>query len=839
MAFQVSPGVNVSEIDLTTVVPAVSSTEGAIAGVFRWGPVEERVLVSSENELVARFGKPTSDNFETFFAAANFLSYGNKLYVSRAGDNFAFNAYSTASGARLTQTSVLSGVVIANTSGGFTCTSTSLEVGDTITVTGAITDNGSLDGSITDYTSGPTTYKVSAVSGTVGAVTGFTLTTTSDVALTTTAGVTVGATFTATIAENTLIENKADYDTTYSSLDTAALYWARYAGVLGNSLKVSVCDSATAYSSVLFSGTNFANLGATFTAVPGSTSVAVANVVNSALDSLNLGDLIEIDSRLLKVTAKSALTSTSELTLGTVAITNSSGAFSCDSAALTAGMIVTITGTFGGTGSILGYTSGKRYKISVESDTAFTLVNLDGTAIVTTDGTPSGLTFKAQAPTTATLTVDNAFTGIDTTTVTGTTRYWEFYNDFNVAPGTSESVAAAGGASDELHIVVVDEDGLFTGEAGTIIEKYQSVSRASDAKGPEGGTIYYRDLINNNSQYIYVGAAREAGYDEVAATSAAVTATTPLTLSFRGGADSAAEGSVTLASLSAAWDLFKNAEEVDVSLLVAGKAVGLNGVQLANYLIDNIAEYRRDCVVFISPRATDVVNQVNAAENAVAFRNNLRSTSYAVLDSGYKYQYDRYNDVNRYIPLNGDIAGLCVRTDETRDPWFSPAGFNRGQVKNILKLAYNPDKAKRDLLYKAGVNPVVSFPGQGTVLYGDKTLLAKPSAFDRINVRRLFIVLEKAIATSAKFSLFEFNDEFTRAQFRSLVEPYLRDVLGRRGIYDFRVICDSTNNSAEVVDRNEFVGDIYIKPARSINFIQLNFVAVRTGVEFSEVVGQF
>jgi len=225
--------------------------------------------------------------------------------------------------------------------------------------------------------------------------------------------------------------------------------------------------------------------------------------------------------------------------------------------------------------------------------------------------------------------------------------------------------------------------------------------------------------------------------------------------------------------------------------------------------------------------------------NTVSFRNNLRSTSYAVLDSGYKYQYDRYNDVNRYIPLCGDIAGLCVRTDETRDPWFSPAGFNRGQIKNILKLAYNPDKAQRDILYKNGINPVVTFPGQGTVLYGDKTLLSKPSAFDRINVRRLFIVLEKAIATSAKFSLFEFNDEFTRAQFRSLVEPYLRDIQGRRGIYDFKVVCDTTNNTGEVIDRNEFVGDIYIKPARSINFIQLNFIAVRTGVEFSEVIGQF
>jgi phage tail sheath protein FI len=256
-------------------------------------------------------------------------------------------------------------------------------------------------------------------------------------------------------------------------------------------------------------------------------------------------------------------------------------------------------------------------------------------------------------------------------------------------------------------------------------------------------------------------------------------------------------------------------------------------------LIDNIAEYRRDCVVFISPEYADVVNQVDAVSNVIGFRNNLRSSSYAVLDSGYKYQYDRYNDVNRWIPLNGDIAGLCARTDETRDPWFSPAGFNRGQIKNILKLALNPDKAGRDALYKKDVNPVVTFPGQGTVLYGDKTLLGKPSAFDRINVRRLFIVLEKSIATASNFSLFEFNDEFTRAQFRSIIEPFLRDVQGRRGIFDFRVVCDETNNTAEIVDRNEFVGDIFIKPARSINFIQLNFVAIRSGVEFTEVVGQF
>jgi phage tail sheath protein FI len=246
-------------------------------------------------------------------------------------------------------------------------------------------------------------------------------------------------------------------------------------------------------------------------------------------------------------------------------------------------------------------------------------------------------------------------------------------------------------------------------------------------------------------------------------------------------------------------------------------------------------------MVFVSPERADVVRNISKNELAAvkAFRASLRSTSFAVLDSGYKYQYDKYNDVYRYVPLNGDVAGTAVVTDLTRDPWFSPAGFSRGQIKNIIKLSYNPNKADRDQLYKDGVNPVVTFPGQGTILFGDKTLSNLPSAFDRINVRRLFIVLEKAISRAAKTLLFDFNDEFTRAQFKNIVEPFLRDVQGRRGITAFKVVCDQTNNTPEVIDRNEFVGDIYIKPARSINYIQLNFVAVRTGVEFNEIVGAF
>jgi phage tail sheath protein FI len=258
--------------------------------------------------------------------------------------------------------------------------------------------------------------------------------------------------------------------------------------------------------------------------------------------------------------------------------------------------------------------------------------------------------------------------------------------------------------------------------------------------------------------------------------------------------------------------------------------------------VQNVAEVRKDCVAFVSPQSVSTGevlsgNTSAVATSIIAYRNAITSSSYAVIDSGYKYQYDRYNDEYRWVPLNGDVAGLCARTDYTDDPWFSPAGLNRGQIKNVVKLAFNPRKTDRDNLYNAGVNPVASFPGQGVVLFGDKTALAKPSAFDRINVRRLFITLEKSISTAAKFQLFEFNDGFTRAQFKNIVEPFLRDVKGRRGITDFLVVCDETNNTSEVIDSNRFVADIYIKPARSINFIQLNFIATRTGASFNEIAG--
>jgi hypothetical protein len=307
---------------------------------------------------------------------------------------------------------------------------------------------------------------------------------------------------------------------------------------------------------------------------------------------------------------------------------------------------------------------------------------------------------------------------------------------------------------------------------------------------------------------------------------------------FNLGKDGKDESDIELSVHTNAYALF--AKDIDISLVMTGKTrEGINGFYLANWITDNLVEIRKDCISFISPPKSAVVNNSGReADLIVALRNNLRSTSYSVLDSGYKYMYDKYNDLYRWIPLNGDIAGLCVRTDSTNDPWWSPAGLNRGQIKNVVRLAYNPSQADRDILYKNGINPVVTFPGQGTILYGDKTLLSRPSAFDRINVRRLFIVLEKAIATASKYTLFEFNDEFTRNQFKNLVVPYLRDIQGRRGITDFIVVCDESNNTPEVRDRNEFIGDIYIKPARSINYIQLNFVAVKSGISFSEIINQ-
>ena len=720
MPFQLSPGVNVTEVDLTTIVPSVATSTGAIAGIFNWGPVNVATLVDSENKLVQMFGKPNSNNAETFFTAANFLSYGNSLYVTRA--------------ANVTSNTATIGVKTAYANG------------SSITVAPVIINDIDYESKV--YTNNQT-----------GAL--------------------------------------------YSSIDSGIQWVARHPGGLyGNSLRVSVCDTVNAYSSVL---------SANGLVAPNGSVLVGANGYDV---SANLA--IDIGSNTAVVIVTPGANAT--VANASVYVTNLF-------ANLIVGDVLTLGNTLIGT-----------QKMMVSSIGAIT-----SNATVSTANISFTTTYKLATP----------FTTGGASNNTLITRSWEFSNIIGAAPITSDYALQYGNSAaiDTLHVVVVDENGAFTGAPGTILESYSNLSRAWDSKTLGGATNYYAQVINDSSSYIRWANDRTSAASNSAVNIVNGSLSRAYNNSFIGGADGYSCSTAPLNILATAYDTFARAEAIDISLVMQGKPTGgsttvngmtINNFQLANYIIDNIVEVRKDCIALISP--DDALVRSNAGQEAVAitnWRGAIHDTSYAVMDSGYKYQYDRYNDVYRWIPCNGDIAGLCVRTDNTRDPWWSPAGYNRGQIKNLAKLRFNPHKADRDLLYSKNVNPIVTFTGQGTVLFGDKTLQSKPSAFDHINVRRLFIVLEKAIATAAKFFLFEFNDAFTQAQFKALVNPYLRDIQGRRGITDYLVVCDATNNTPQVVDSNQFIGDIYIKPARSINYIQLNFVAVRTGVQFSEVVGKF
>lgn len=837
MSFLVSPGVQVREIDLTTIVPSVSTTEGAIAGVFRWGPINETVLIDSETELVKRFGRPTNLNPETFFTAASFLAYGNKLYVSRAAN-----------------TTGVSPTIVANVQ--VSNATVTLVTGNTVDLFAGLIVVGSANGGL-------------AVGATIAAIsnlTAFTITSnahaiataTNDTVLLTSNTVFSAVANTGAVSnlEYCIIRNENDLTTKLGTIDTDVPFIARFPGEPGNSLKISVCGNSIGHFSTIDlstygtrarmlvpSGSNTANVQVC------STTNALASGNSSVLKGLlNLTDLVEVGNstvgqQFLKIvsigntfnygTSSANLFLVTSATNTTVLVVNStsiSDFATSNTGSLVAGMLVTH-----GNNHLLDL-----QVASITNTTAFVVTTAPAVSFAV------GTQMTISPTTTFALNLEDKFTLAESfefnssvTARKGINRYWEYYNLVDVAPGQSDHQIAFGNSSinsDEIHIVVADEGGVFTGIPGTVLEVYRAVSRATDSKTLDGTTNHWKTVINDASQYVY------AVNDISGAASNTALLLTSSTLDnqymrMAYGKDGADESNIALGVLSTAWDRFKSKEDIEVSLLLQGKA---RGFTLANYLIDNIAEPRMDCIVLASPQKGDVVNNIgNEAIACVQFRDNLRSSSYGVLDSGYKYMYDRYNDLYRWIPLNGDTAGLCVRTDSTNDAWWSPAGFNRGHIKNSVKLAWNPRQADRDTLYKKGINPVVTFPGQGTVLFGDKTLLAKPSAFDRINVRRLFIVLEKAISKAAEFTLFEFNDQFTRAQFKNLVVPYLREVKGRRGIHDFLVVCDETNNTSDVIDRNAFVGDIYIKPARSINEIQLNFVAVPTGIAFSEIVGKF
>ena len=639
MAFQVSPGVLVQEKDLTRIIPAVSTSIGAVAFQATQGPLDEVTSISSEQELVSKFGKPNSSTFEGFFTAANFLAYSNSLRVVRVQNSSVSNA----------------------------------------------TESGSAF----------------------------------------------------------VVKNTTDYQDNYADGSASVGLWAaRTAGAWGNNLRIDTCPSATVYEETSKTTVNDSStsVGDTVVTVTSGTGINAGDIVN-------FGDTYEY--RVVSI-------STNDLTI-----------------------------------------------VRKEEPQYFGASDSSGLHATITDGA-------------------------------NVRRRWRHYDLFDKAPGTSPYATALSGVNDELHIVVVDEDGGITGTKGDVLETFGAVSKASDAKTPQGSVNYYPDVIYNSSNYIYWMDHNASGSNW--GTAAAGTTYTDVTavsaVSLQSGADGSA---ATVGQKLTAYQKFQDAETVDVGLIMAADG---DATHIDNLI--TVAENRKDAVVFASPERSDVVGVADAnsqKDNVVGFFNGIRSSSYVVFDSGYKYQYDRYSDVYRYVPLNGDIAGLAARTDLVADSWYSPAGFNRGIVRGAVKLAFNPTKTQRDELYRARVNPVATFPGQGTVLFGDKTGLTAPSAFDRINVRRLFIVLEKAISTASKFQLFEFNDEFTRANFRNIVEPFLREVQGRRGITDFLVVCDETNNTGEVVDRNEFIAEIFVKPARSINFITLQFIATRTGVSFDEVAG--
>jgi hypothetical protein len=841
MAFQLSPGVNVSEIDLTTVVPAVATTDGAFAGVMRWGPVGELVLVDSELQLVNRFGKPTNFNAESWFTCSNFLSYTNRLWISRAANtsgatptvgtiantatnNYICNTYGLTPGMYLTQSSNHEIVIPGNTVSIVTLNSTAVIL-----------------------SSGP------AVNGSVQLYFGHNETSYSAVAL---------AAENAIVANlvNQIIPNEEAYIKKDGDFDPDILWIARYPAGLGNSLRISVCDTANAFQSNIALGAHADiefRVGANVATVKfdgfGNTDA------DTVLTEIGLGDQILTGNSLLsqqylKVTnvyvSNTWVYGNTVGFDGNLQVNGNTGFIRITNNPFTNGDILTYANAAGEL-PLDGLTPGVDYHVVAANSIGIKLA---------TDPFASPILVRNAAGSNGTLTSNTTTLVIETEDpyrlranyVSNTiNRFWEFVNVFDKAPAQSQWVQLNGNsaAQDELSIVLVDDDGGFTGIPGTILETYNNLSRATDAKNSDGSTNYYKDVINQGSQYIWYANDRPEAPSANAHNVVSSTNYAPYDMNFVLGTDGHDETTASLGILGDAWDYFGSPENIDISLVLSGRPIGgttvvkgqtISNYQLANYLIDNIATIRKDCVVFISPdRRLVVSNPGDEAISCVNYRDALHSSSYAVMDSGYKYQYDKYNDVYRWVPLNGDIAGLCAATDQTNDAWWSPAGYNRGQIKNVVKLAWNPRKAERDILYSNGVNPVITDLGQGTILFGDKTLQARPSAFDRINVRRLFIVLEKAISRAAKYSLFEFNDAFTRAQFKNLVTPYLRTVQGRRGITDFLVVCDDTNNTPQIIDTNQFVGDIYIKPARSINFIQLNFIAVPTGVQFSEVVGKF
>ena len=783
MPFQLSPGVAVVEKDFSSIVPAVSSSAGAFCGPFAWGPIEDPVRVSSETDLVARFGVPNDNNFQAFYTAANFLSYTNNLLVTRTDAANLKNAVAVKSGSVVqSQITVVAGsgyiesdaptvtFSAPQVEGGVralgTVTYTSQDVGGVVqlTITGITVTNGG-----NGYTSTPT-ITISAPAS----------------------GVAATATISGFVAGGIKIKNISSYLDTYNTGGASVGgFAAKFAGIKGNGLRVVVLDAGNYDSTPV-------EIRRIFAGAPGTSDFAADRNISN--DEIHVA-IFDDETGKFSGVAGSLLEKYSFLSKLTDA-RRSDGSNSYYKSVLNSQSkyVWWMDHPYSNT-----YSEPTSVNIVNNDIGASTIFNTNGTIQVNIAGDTDALypyleafrTFYATAPDASTRQINVVGTSLNdgVYTITGVLK--------NVNPQTQ--------AVTSFTIAVV---GSLTTEIAANAKLYSVV------KGVWGQSS--------------LDIATQLGNDTFKVLS------TPIDVYLSGGADDFAS---TDGDVVRAYTVLTNADQYDISLIPVGNVSATVANQIVSLFdgTSTTSDSRRDCMVFLSPNidGQPILSTGSTATDAIiTYRNDTQiNSSYAVIDSGWKYQYDRYNDQYRWVPLNGDIAGLCARTDYTADPWYSPGGFNRGQIKNIVKLGFNPSQTDRDALYSAGVNPVTSFPGQGTILYGDKTMLSKPSAFDRINVRRLFIVLQKSIAIAAKYQMFEFNDSFTRAQFKNLVEPYLRDVQGRRGVTDFRVKCDEANNTGEVIDRNEFIADIFIKPNRSINYITLNFIAARSSVSFEEIGG--
>lgn len=813
MGFSLSAGVTVTELDFSSVVPAVSSSAGAVAGVFAWGPVLQPITCTSELDLIAFFGKPNPKNYVSFWSAANFLSYSGNMVVCRV-DNNASNACAEPSGTITALTLVASSalyhstdvVVVNNSQNGIPATATVTVQGGPIS---GMSPNGLHAG--TGYSSGGTIL-ISPPTGING------IQATADLIFT--GGILTGVTIT-------------NPGNGYVGIPTYVI--TGISGGSGAQVNIVVGPSELNTIVLIQGGTGYQGVGSVVVGI--SNSVGTPIVDTSRIITVAL---ISSAPKILNYDYYKSHFADGTITYGEFAAKypgslGSSITISLADAYNFSKSDTPTSATWSGNVATMTFTEHSFEVGSIVTVSGFTPNDYNGDVTVVSSS-PTTITYALQA------------TSVASASVLGTVDIdWQYFNEFDFAPGTSQWCINNSGTNDEMHIIVVDRTGAVSGVPGTVLEKFAYVSKAGDAKLPDGSNNYYVDVLNNTSKYIWWLAhpvnldmvnTQTINWGQPALNQNFAQFAFAYGYDFSAGSDGllGQEFVMTDAQQIQAYDLYTNQELFDISLIVGGKT----SANVANYLIQNIAEVRTDCIAFISPLDIATGNAILGNTSveigkAVAFRGLLASSSYGSIDSGFKYQYDKYQDKYWWIPLNADIAGLCARTDAIADPWFSPGGYTRGQIKNCVKLSMNADKTNRDTLYKNGINPVVSFPGQGTILYGDKTMLTKPSAFDRINVRRLFIVLEKAISTAAKYQLFEMNDAFTRAQFVGMVTPFLRDVQGRRGIFDFRVKCDDTNNPGSVVDANQFVGDIYIKPARSINFINLSFIAARSDVNFATI----